>query len=286
MTKAAKRAIEGLVADARAKILDSPHCGMAPSGVLARTLTSGWSLLLGIFRHHGIEHWHLSAKLDPPGRSSSNDDWTTLGWIIARVTESSGTPQRLDDIQPLTPFESTHPNAVHHWAWHADGSSLDPVAEKALRGILGAVSSAREDIASIVCLLERVIDAEASLCAVSINALHADKNLAAGIRALGAASGYAKKHGFADVAESLTDLRPLFDHDVERGCALLRELRISLRVRLDAATDAAGLPRVPPARLRTHAPMRTGPKVGRNAPCPCGSGKKYKKCCGAPAASR
>ena len=22
-------------------------------------------------------------------------------------------------------------------------------------------------------------------------------------------------------------------------------------------------------------------KVGRNAPCPCGSGKKYKKCCGA-----
>ena len=25
---------------------------------------------------------------------------------------------------------------------------------------------------------------------------------------------------------------------------------------------------------------RGGPKIGRNAPCPCGSGKKYKKCCG------
>jgi preprotein translocase subunit SecA len=25
---------------------------------------------------------------------------------------------------------------------------------------------------------------------------------------------------------------------------------------------------------------RTSQKVGRNAPCPCGSGKKYKKCCG------
>ena len=24
-----------------------------------------------------------------------------------------------------------------------------------------------------------------------------------------------------------------------------------------------------------------GPRVGRNEPCPCGSGKKYKKCCGA-----
>jgi len=27
-------------------------------------------------------------------------------------------------------------------------------------------------------------------------------------------------------------------------------------------------------------PVRTGPKIVRNDPCPCGSGKKYKKCCG------
>lgn len=26
---------------------------------------------------------------------------------------------------------------------------------------------------------------------------------------------------------------------------------------------------------------RTEPKIGRNEPCPCGSGRKYKKCCGA-----
>jgi uncharacterized protein YecA (UPF0149 family) len=25
--------------------------------------------------------------------------------------------------------------------------------------------------------------------------------------------------------------------------------------------------------------VRDAPKVGRNDPCPCGSGKKYKKCC-------
>lgn len=34
----------------------------------------------------------------------------------------------------------------------------------------------------------------------------------------------------------------------------------------------------------THSPAsETKPmgKVGRNAPCPCGSGKKFKKCCGA-----
>ncbi|NLD17306.1 MAG: hypothetical protein GX666_06980, partial [Tissierellia bacterium] len=27
--------------------------------------------------------------------------------------------------------------------------------------------------------------------------------------------------------------------------------------------------------------VRKEEKVGRNDPCPCGSGKKYKKCCGA-----
>ena len=30
----------------------------------------------------------------------------------------------------------------------------------------------------------------------------------------------------------------------------------------------------------TPGPARAGPKVGRNDPCPCGSGRKYKKCCG------
>jgi preprotein translocase subunit SecA len=29
------------------------------------------------------------------------------------------------------------------------------------------------------------------------------------------------------------------------------------------------------------APVRSGPKIGRNDPCTCGSGKKYKNCCGA-----
>jgi preprotein translocase subunit SecA len=32
---------------------------------------------------------------------------------------------------------------------------------------------------------------------------------------------------------------------------------------------------------RTKTVTRDQPKVGRNEPCPCGSGKKYKKCCGA-----
>jgi len=36
----------------------------------------------------------------------------------------------------------------------------------------------------------------------------------------------------------------------------------------------------PPAPAPAHPIVREEPKVGRNDPCPCGSGRKYKKCCG------
>lgn len=34
------------------------------------------------------------------------------------------------------------------------------------------------------------------------------------------------------------------------------------------------------AQVKPEQVKREGKKVGRNEPCPCGSGKKYKKCCG------
>ncbi|MCM1290869.1 MAG: preprotein translocase subunit SecA [Prevotella sp.] len=39
---------------------------------------------------------------------------------------------------------------------------------------------------------------------------------------------------------------------------------------------AASVNRPQPQRT----PVKAGPKIGRNDPCPCGSGKKYKNCCG------
>jgi len=43
----------------------------------------------------------------------------------------------------------------------------------------------------------------------------------------------------------------------------------------DPHRTVAEQPRNVPAR-------RASPKIGRNAPCPCGSGSKYKRCCGGP----
>jgi uncharacterized protein len=37
-----------------------------------------------------------------------------------------------------------------------------------------------------------------------------------------------------------------------------------------------------PTRKTRSTLRREEPKTGRNDLCPCGSGKKFKKCCGAP----
>ncbi len=41
----------------------------------------------------------------------------------------------------------------------------------------------------------------------------------------------------------------------------------------------ASAPSKSPANVLNF-PVRREEKIGRNDPCPCGSGKKYKKCCG------
>ena len=52
-----------------------------------------------------------------------------------------------------------------------------------------------------------------------------------------------------------------------------------------ALADYPGTPNqsagYPQPRKRERQQVITGKKVGRNDPCPCGSGKKYKYCCGA-----
>jgi hypothetical protein len=62
---------------------------------------------------------------------------------------------------------------------------------------------------------------------------------------------------------------PSLDKDVERRHRQMRLLYAR-------ALRMAGKNRPAPVTQ----PVRVEPKIGRNEPCPCGSGKKYKKCCG------
>lgn len=53
-----------------------------------------------------------------------------------------------------------------------------------------------------------------------------------------------------------------------------------LSVRTKVRFGGMGMPLDDLGRSRTTAPQEPQKKVGRNEPCPCGSGKKFKKCCG------
>ena len=46
------------------------------------------------------------------------------------------------------------------------------------------------------------------------------------------------------------------------------------------ASQNAAKPHMTDSAMKTTTVVRTTPKIGRNDPCPCGSGKKYKNCCG------
>ncbi|MEW6664997.1 MAG: PBPRA1643 family SWIM/SEC-C metal-binding motif protein [Thermodesulfobacteriota bacterium] len=53
--------------------------------------------------------------------------------------------------------------------------------------------------------------------------------------------------------------------------------KYSVALEPDKPEDITDLERL----LNPPKPVIAEMKVGRNEPCPCGSGKKYKKCCGA-----
>ncbi len=97
-----------------------------------------------------------------------------------------------------------------------------------------------------------------------------------------------KKEGF-ELFKQLLDLinetvvQTLFRVEVREDLDLERMHRIRRQVAMHYGRgtlpgEPAGL-QTAPATSGGAPPRPTGPKVGRNDPCPCGSGKKYKKCC-------
>jgi SWIM/SEC-C metal-binding protein len=53
------------------------------------------------------------------------------------------------------------------------------------------------------------------------------------------------------------------------------EIVVVVGVEPDKAEDITDIERA----ILAREPARATPKTGRNDPCPCGSGKKFKKCC-------
>ena len=107
--------------------------------------------------------------------------------------------------------------------------------------------------------------------------------------------GYGQRDPLTEYKKEAFDL---FQDMVERVKAAVVERLFKVQVVRDAPMELPALTawadaresrgempqepgRAPVGAARPQAPVRTaaGEKVGRNDPCPCGSGKKYKKCC-------
>ena len=93
-----------------------------------------------------------------------------------------------------------------------------------------------------------------------------------------------------DYANSLNGLATLLQStgrskEAERFCCRAMEIRRKVlgEEHSEFAESVKNLENM--KRTRKSIPKLESSKVGRNDPCPCGSGKKHKKCCGQESAS-
>jgi preprotein translocase subunit SecA len=99
--------------------------------------------------------------------------------------------------------------------------------------------------------------------------------------------GYGQRDPLTEYKREAYDL---FQDMEDRVRTAVIELLLKMQITREARETPAPRPRRPatpaPAVALSHKPAerradgpRTGQKIGRNDPCPCGSGKKFKKCC-------
>jgi preprotein translocase subunit SecA len=74
----------------------------------------------------------------------------------------------------------------------------------------------------------------------------------------------------AEVVEKIFWIQLARDEDVEEAAERLEEQQKKQKLVFNMVDDEAA-----------HKPLKSAKTAGRNDPCPCGSGKKFKKCCGA-----
>jgi preprotein translocase subunit SecA len=86
----------------------------------------------------------------------------------------------------------------------------------------------------------------------------------------------------ADAVQRIFRIQPITPEEAaaERKRRAIRGVRLG-RGGLQPAADGGRQPIQPSEDAKPVTFRRESPKVGRNQPCTCGSGKKYKKCCGA-----
>ncbi len=190
---------------------------------------------------------------------TQGDGWATDEWMwnLAAVLAEAG---RVDDAVAVSEAMATF--HVPHREEHLANAAL----------ALARSGRAPEARARLAALLAEVPDDRlaATLCAEAYEAIGDAASAEAAYRR---GVDLAIEGGQADEVEDALELLAAFHEGAGRPDDA-RAARGRLRSWRREARSAGA----------TARPARSGGKVGRNQPCPCGSRRKYKRCCGGPTA--
>ncbi|OHC67691.1 MAG: hypothetical protein A3H93_08690 [Rhodocyclales bacterium RIFCSPLOWO2_02_FULL_63_24] len=258
--------------EAIARLADHPEEGGNPDYVLH------------LYAMHLLATWRETAAYAPLVRLGHHSGEVVDRLLGGTVTESYGRclasvcDGDLGLLQGLVEDE-----AASYWARNA---ALDAIMTRVLEG-----DASREEL---VAYLMRLGDAEAARLRAGIGARDEPQILDAVISVatdIGAAEMLDRIRGW--FADHLNDPFIIGMENVERSiCRPPETCRDEMLGRDNGYVHSvkkeigwwAGFAEDKPARANPFpavVPVRHGVKIGRNDPCPCGSGKKYKKCHGA-----
>ena len=238
---------------------------MPPCAGRADTVWEGMAdnpreLLQKLCDDHGLERFSAEEM------EALLEDGEEVGWIIEQVLdESESSPaQQLRDLLTAIQAEVAPPPAGEGGAQPEATDEAEPeegAAGGSGGGLMEALSAGGLDLGGLE--LPPGVDASQLQQVMSSprGALLADF------------SAYCQERGFkqdeGDSPGAEEALRQRHDEWLETP-------RPSLEGRRPSEVLEGG--RLFPEKVETY--RREAPKVGRNDPCPCGSGRKYKKCCG------
>jgi hypothetical protein len=171
-------------------------------------------------------------------------------------------------------------NRLLEYAERYEGAAPNELNEPALRGVLlevfpRRIAGERSFFAKVTPVVEAFLEWTASE-GVLENASALAQAVHGWAEEIVAAAMDPRKWGPAKTTAMEAEGKSVYVRDVEALEEFWHEQALQ-SLDQDAPDQESESAFTPTAPIVEHAP-----KIGRNDPCPCGSGKKYKKCCGSP----
>jgi len=221
----------------------------------------------------------------------SDDDLDRLEELL-EADVFAGEAMRLDEIQAMLCAVVSGPEPVQPATWLAEalGKGMDNATDPAVAEVLGLLMRLNNDIAAALLADETISPV---LYPIDEACTEYDYEAWADSYVFGAGLAgdwfeLAGKHAddLSELLEPMFLLNGMLKEDVEksgeRWFSPVEEARLVADIQDNLPVIVQTLYNFWRNKRMGGTARREEPKSGRNDPCPCGSGRKYKQCCGRP----